>query len=79
MNRKFRAYICILLCGLCLLAMTGKVEAAPSDGDMQDIGGVGEWYVLSMQGEDAIYAQALVKALKEEDRKSTRMNSSHAT
>ncbi len=66
MNRKFRAYICILLCGLCLLAMTGKVEAAPSDGDMQDIGGVGEWYVFSMQGEDALYAQALVKALQED-------------
>ncbi len=65
MNRKIRAYTCILLCGLCLFAMTNKVEAASSQ-NAADVGGLGEWYVFSMQGEDAAYAKALLKALEED-------------
>ncbi len=66
MKNKLRTYICILLCGLCLLAMTGKVEAAPSNDVAADVGGLGEWYVFSMQGEDELYAKALLRALKED-------------
>lgn len=66
MRNKLRTYICILFCGLCLVAMTGKVEAAPSKDVVTDVGGLGEWYVFSLQGEAALYARALLHALQED-------------
>ncbi|MBR5500697.1 MAG: DUF4430 domain-containing protein [Clostridia bacterium] len=41
-------------------------QTVVSDEDMKDVGGISEWYVFSMQGEDSLYAQALVKALQED-------------
>lgn len=66
MRNKLRAYICIFLCWLCLFAMTGKVEAAPSNDVVKDVGGLGEWYIFSMQGDDTVYAKALLQAIEED-------------
>lgn len=65
MKNKLRIYICILLCGILLFALTGKVEAVSSQ-NAADVGGLGEWYVFSMQGEDTTYAKALLQALRED-------------
>ena len=65
MRNKLRIVISILFCGLILFAQTGKVEAVSSQ-NAADVGGLGEWYVFSMQGEDALYAQSLLQALQED-------------
>lgn len=65
MRNKLCSIIGILFCGLILFAQTGKVEAVSSQ-NQADIGGLGEWYVFSVQGEDALYAKALLQALQED-------------